>query len=190
MNNSENNTSWRGNFGPHLLVTSILVAIMVCVLWYLQWVPDLQLRTSGSRLSSNVPPDTATLVARIELPSEHGFERPMRGLVFLFPQRTTPDGRAAPSYVFRFSLDGKNSATLVESVVSGDYTLVAALDLNANELIDFDDDGQPTEPLLQIDRRSHPESREADAPWSQITIDTQEPAYFRFGLDPVSLDNQ
>lgn len=190
MINSENSTSWRGNFGPHLMVTSFVVATIICILWYLQWVPDLQLRTSGSRLDSNLRPDIGTLVARIELPPQHGYERPLNGLIVLFPQSTAPERNTVPSYIFRFSLEERNSATLVESVTSGDYTLVAALDLNANQLIDFDEDGQPTEPLLRIISHSQPESSEADIPSSEITINTQVPAYFRFSLGAASLDNE
>lgn len=77
----------------------------------------------------------------------------MTGTVNGYAQLYPPNGKLTaetiPALSRKFSLSGGTEESIwIQELRSGNFTAVVYLDLNANEQLDFAEDGTPTEPFL------------------------------------------
>lgn len=77
----------------------------------------------------------------------------MTGTVNGYVQLFSPNGQltaeTAPTLSRKFSLNGGSEESIwIQELRSGNFTAVVYLDINANERLDFSEDGTPSEPFL------------------------------------------
>ena len=134
----------------------------MCLLWYKQWLPEINIGRASAFARQADPRDAPTyFVARIlgQPPDEDDDEQlASRGLLLLFAyQQAEPADQRTPARTIAFQLDREGNATVVEELPPGLYTAFAFLDLNENGKLDFDAQGTPLEPFQTSAPTSEPQ---------------------------------
>lgn len=171
-------TAWRENNGWLLVASASAVGAILCLLWFLEWLPDLSIsRRSGQPiLTQTIPSQDSILVAQINT-SQNAIGK--RGLILLY--RSDDFSNEYPAYQQSFQLDDSGMVTLLMVLPPGTYKTVAFLDLNDNGQLDFDGD-VPLEPMRLPTSRSPAGQEESDRP-AEITLAPREPVFCLFDFE-------
>lgn len=121
----------------------------MCVLWYNQWLPELNFARPAvfTRLADKADAP-CYFVARIIGPIPAAEETGVKGVLSLFAYSEAENmDERLPIMMHEFQFDAEGAATIVQELRPGHYSAFAFLDLNDNGRIDLDDDGVPLEPF-------------------------------------------
>lgn len=141
-------SAWNNNHGTQLLVIGCVASVAMCLLWYRQWLPEINF---GQPAAISRPTGTVTapghFVGRIvSSPPADGEQ--VRGLLLLFAYHTLDEvDQHTPTRTLPFQLDPEGTATIVEELPPGRYAAFAFLDYNENGRLDFNSAGDPLEPF-------------------------------------------
>ena len=154
-------SSWRDNYGTHLMLLGVIAATFACIMAYLDWLPRSYL-SAAQGIDNGNRPANSTFIARIELS-----EQVQESLEKAVGQANEPAGQELPSGGLNFyegSVDGKalnasilsssfninefGDATLVERIPPGRYSVMAYIDMNRNGSLDVDADQRALEPSV------------------------------------------
>lgn len=142
-------TAWRKNQGNLLLVLAGLATITVSAVWYFDALPKIEL-VSGSgdpTLARTITRQPTVLVATVLTPPATS-ERQVVGQVLIFQPFGQLTQENAPVAQQDFVVgESPVQVVLFTTLPPGEYAAVAYLDTNANGFLDFDGNGDPSEPF-------------------------------------------
>jgi hypothetical protein len=149
--------AWRNNRGNLLLTSGIIAGILMCLVWYLDLVPDVRFvgrNVTGTQVSTSQRSDQSPLVVTLRIPMQATAveEMPLIDLRFVVELHLASE-TWQPEQIPLFSRsttlrnDGKPQAVVFGDVQPGMYAVLAYIDLNNNEKFDCDESMQPLEPF-------------------------------------------
>ncbi len=164
-------SAWRRNHGTQLFAIGCGAGLIMCIMWYKQWLPELNIAGGPANFTRQADKldTTSYFVAHITGPIPTAESLGKKGFISLFAYNDSPDNEERlPVVTQEFQLDIMGTATIVQELTPGLYTAFAFLDLNDNGRIDLDEHGTPLEPF----RTSAPTAGPQD-------FNNLEPAAFR-----------
>jgi hypothetical protein len=190
--------AWRNNRGNWLLTSGTIAGILMCLVWYLDWVPDVRWATrnvSGTQVSKSQRSDQSPLVVTIRIPLQASAveEMPVVDLRFIVELHLAND-TLQPEQIPLFSRsitlrnDGKPQAVVFGDVQPGLYAVLAYIDLNNNEKFDCDEAMQPLEPF-RLSRGDQPMDNSSKDNLAKESISDAPPELFdleQAGVEVVS----
>jgi hypothetical protein len=141
--------AWRRNHGTPLFAIACVAGLIMCVLWYKQWVPEVNFANPATftRLADKGGAPSY-FVARIIGPVPATEDTAVKGVLSLFAYGGSDDvDERVPTVMHEFQFDPDGAVTIVQELRPGQYSAFAFLDLNGNGRIDLDDAGIPLEPF-------------------------------------------
>jgi hypothetical protein len=146
-------TVWKANYGPLLFTVGSVAAVMMCIMWYRNMIPEIAL-AEPVQLPRRLNWNTAScyFVARIERTgsSPEGVPEINEGRVVVYsydPNRESTYDSPLLSKEFVLGADG--TATVVIELRAGMYTAYAFLDTIDNGRLDTDPETRaPLEPAV------------------------------------------
>ncbi|RMF44227.1 MAG: DUF2141 domain-containing protein [Planctomycetota bacterium] len=138
---------WQENRGNWLLAMAVAVCVLASISFYLGWLPEIRLRPPAETRRVVASRGAGVVAVTVITPKPPPGTRP-RIIVGLLE----PYGRLAPatSFLFREELELPANGVLTAvfpSVPVGDYAAVAFVDRNQNGRLDFQENGNPSEPF-------------------------------------------
>jgi hypothetical protein len=133
------NKTWANNHGWLLSGASLIVGLVACLIWYLDWVPQIIFSNSATKqplVSQAIQPQSGILVAQIIGPQDSLQHK--KGRILLYSGNSEPN--QLPQYQEKFALDDRNMASILLVVPKAEYTVIAFIDENDNGVLDFEGD--------------------------------------------------
>jgi uncharacterized protein (DUF2141 family) len=168
---------WRNNNGSFLFACGLTVVLIMSVLWRFDMIPDLgqSLRASPMLIGGRVT-SLPTIVV-VSITSDETVTGEVQMQIFSSPEMLSESLSPIESRVT--TLRNGKSEFLIMGLARGAYAGVAYVDTNYNGLIDFTDDGVPTEPF-GFAKVSTPEDTQALA--SGVFEVTGDPSFIKIHL--------
>lgn len=169
--------TWTQNNGNILLSVALVIGLIACVCWYFDVLPKIELRPSNSIVEAS-PDEPETLFVATIVGPKKSKEVVLTGYVELHQAFSDilPESAAIIRAPFQLGSDNV-TAVVLQDIAPGGYTPVVFIDLNKNDLLDFDESGTPTEPIRTIDA---PLSPPTTLKAGEQVLDLNEPAYLTF----------
>lgn len=166
--------AWKNNHGIQLFFIGIVVGLLMCLLWWKQWLPEIRFNdmttSNGIQIAANGV--DGIFVARIE--GSIAQKSAIGGLLIFNPFAENPAD--IPNEVTPFQLDLDGNATVVLELQPGKYAAVAYLDENRNGRLDIDEKGQAVERFC-TSSTTHPWHDWRELEDAAFTVSTAEPAF-------------
>lgn len=175
-------TTWKSNSGNMLLTFALFATGIVCVLWYLDALPNIQLaKPAAPGNSRDVTPRqttlfVATIVARNPLP-----QSPVAGIISVYNPSGSiaDDGGPIANRTFELT-EGSAISILVDNLPTGKFALLVFLDTNKNGILDMNSRGIPSEPYRTINSRDAQPTRSSNLLVGEIELDLASPKHISF----------
>lgn len=138
------NKTWSTNHGWLLSGASLIVGLVACLIWYLDWVPEINFvnfTTKPPLVSQSIQPQSGILVAQINASSER---QGKKGRILLYSRNA--EQTQPPQYQEKFVLDERGASAILLIVPTAEYMAIAFIDENDNGQLDFEDE-QAVEPF-------------------------------------------
>ncbi len=148
--------SWRANRGNLLAILGSLTGLLMCVVWYFQLLPDIQLLPqdfTGAQVNRTPRGDQNRLVLTVKPPilvprDESSPPIKLKAVAELYPPVGILESELAPQQTLTFELESNRTVAVVfGDVRPGKFSALVFLDLNENGKLDFDDSPFPSEPF-------------------------------------------
>jgi uncharacterized protein (DUF2141 family) len=157
--------SWRANRGNLLAILGSLAALLMCVVWYFDLLPNIQLLPqdfSGVTTSRMPFRQTNPLVLTVKPPlvvpkADSEEQTKLIAIAELYQPigELEADLRSVQSQTFALEPD-RPVAVVFNDARPGKFSVVVFIDLNENGKLDFDDAGLPAEPFRISDNPNLP----------------------------------
>lgn len=130
--------TWNNNHGWQLSGASLIVGLVACLIWYMDWVPEVVFSSSTAKpilVSQTLQPQSGIMVAHINGPAN---SQGKSGRILLYPQESEKD--EPPQFQEKFAFDERGMAAILLIVPTAQYTVIAFIDDNDNGQLDFEGD--------------------------------------------------
>lgn len=137
--------AWNNNHGIQLLFIGTAVGLLMCLLWWKQWLPEIRFNqlSTVNRIQVPAAGTKGLFVARIQ--TARSTPADIGGLLIFNPFAENPSD--IPAEIIPFQLDLEGTATIVVELEPNKYAAVAYLDENRNGRFDLDESGKALEPF-------------------------------------------
>ncbi|MEC8557185.1 MAG: hypothetical protein VXZ82_19455 [Planctomycetota bacterium] len=174
--------TWNKNNGNILASIAVSMSLLACALWYFNLLPEIEFEPPQV-LGDQIPATQLQPIAlQISVTAPENFpSQKVKGFIEVLAPGGTLAEPADRLSIHPFSADrGGMAAVLVEHLPKGSYGLLAYLDINGNEALDFQD-GLPVEPVrTAVATASEPTDYEISSHLIQLEVGRPQFLFMKF----------